>query len=434
MKKRLVAAFLFAISALGQAEEHLTIMSPHRKTIQDEFVPRFVEYYKKKYKETIKVDWIDQGGTENELRYVIAKYEKNNSTSGFDVFWGGGDMTFFELENRKLLETYNLPASLNFLPAKVVGIPLHSANKLWYGTALSSFGIFYNKPLLKMQKLAEPQTWADLGKPEYLDHISVADPRRSSTAMFMNLIMLESLGWEKGWQLLHALAGNARSFSQSSSDPIKAVVSGDVSIAPAIDFYAGAKISELGESNLGFALPVGQTILNSDPIGILKGPPHRLQAERFVEFVLSEEAQKILILRKGSKDGPRFSNLSRMAINPKAYENLEGQKLSALNPFQMGGEQMKISFDKLSNTRKLLADLMGALHIDTHSALRESWTNAVKTGTTADELQRNAAPPIAEKDVPELLKKWGDNSFRNRKINEWISFAQAKYKKKGASS
>ena len=44
----------------------------------------------------------------------------------------------------------------------------------------------------------------------------------------MSLIMLYSLGWDKGWKLLNSLAGNTRKFTHSSSDPIKAIITGDV--------------------------------------------------------------------------------------------------------------------------------------------------------------------------------------------------------------
>ena len=429
-----VTVSLFGFSLAGWADsDRLIIISPHRKSVQDEFIPRFIEHYQKTYKKPIQVDWLDQGGTETEMRYIAAKFEKDPKSSGVDVFWGGGDITFLELEKQGFLQAYKLPESLNAIPATVAGVPLRSPQNKWHGTALSSFGIFFNRLLLKIQKLPEPHKWEDLGKPVYLDHIIVADPRRSSTAMYMNLIMLEALGWEKGWHLLFALAGNTRSFSQSSSEPIKAVVAGDAAIAPAIDYYAASKINELGDSKLGFTLPVSETVFNSDPVGILTGAPHLLPAERFVAYLLSEEAQKIFILPKGAKDGPRYSTLARIGVNPRAYQNLNGQIPIVMNLYEYHGEQLKIAFDKLAASKRLLGDLIGALHIDTHSELKKAWTQAVKAGKAHEALAQLAAPPFSEKELPFLLEKWEDNIFRNRKINEWISYAQAKYKKKPES-
>ena len=94
------------------------------------------------------------------------------------------------------------------------------------------------------------------------------------------------------------------------------------------------KIGDLGRKNLGFALPEGQTVIDADPIGIIKGAPNRKAAERFVEFILSKEAQKILILPKGIEGGPKFSTLGRMSVNKAAYAETEGKRAGTANPFK----------------------------------------------------------------------------------------------------
>ena len=40
-----------------------------------------------------------------------------------------------------------------------------------------------------------------------------------------------------------------------------------------IDFYAQAKIGDLGKDNLGFTMPAGGTVMDPDPVAILKGAP-----------------------------------------------------------------------------------------------------------------------------------------------------------------
>ncbi len=425
----ILGMFLVGVSMFLNAEDDaLVILSPHRKSIQDEFVPRFVQYYKRTYKKNVNVDWIDQGGSENEIRYLLSKYDKNKNTANVDLFWGGGDANFIDLENHyKLLETFNLPKSLDAIPQNIIGVPLRSPKNQWYGTALSSFGLFFNKTILRTLKLPEPALWEDLGKSEYFNQISAADPRRSSTALLMSLIILETCGWKKGWEVLFAFSGNTLSFTQSSSDPIKAVVNGQAAIAPAIDFYAAAKVSELGSDKLGFTRPVGETVFNSDPIAILKGAPHKTVAERFIEFLLSEEGQRIYILEKGSKGGPIQNTLARMGVNPLAYKNLDkDQKLAADNLFDYHGEQKQVDFDKLARSKKVLGDLIGAMHMDTHSQLKKAWELARKNPKLLEEL---AKPPFEEKDLEGLVKQWDNNIFRNQKINAWIEIAQKKYSK-----
>jgi ABC-type Fe3+ transport system substrate-binding protein len=411
--------------------EKLVIISPHRKSIQDEFVPSFEKYYKEKYQREIKVEWLDQGGTENNVRYVVSKYKSTPQASGIDIFWGGGDVIFTDMENQGLLEAYPLPEPLRKeIPLRAAGVDLCSKANKWYATALSSFGIFYNKPLLARLKLPEPRSWEDLADPRYYDLISVADPRHSATSLFMQMLILYSDGWEKGWKTLAGMAGNTRNFTHSSSDPIKAVVSGDVAIATAIDFYAYAKIAELGSNALGFVLPEGKTVVNADPIAILKGAANSLQAQRFIEYLLSAPVQKRYILPKGHKEGPQIADLGRMAVNPLAYSSLADPRIIVTsNPFTMAEPKFQVDIAKLSKVDRLLGDLFGAVQVDNHRAYKQVWALLQKTKGSEKLQQDFVAPPLAETEMWSFAEKWGDNMLRNKTINGWIQSAEDRKQK-----
>ncbi|RZA14471.1 MAG: extracellular solute-binding protein, partial [Proteobacteria bacterium] len=259
----LLATVSLSMSLPATAKDSLVIISPHRKSIQDEYIPVFVEHYKKTFGEDVQVDWLDQGGTSDDVRFVRAKFTSNPKTSGVDIFWGGGTSVFVDLEKENYLAKYELSKELKpFIPDNASGVPLYDKTHTWYASALSSFGVFYNKRILEFDRKDVPKSFRELADFQHQGELSLSDPRRSGTANTMNAIILQTEGWEKGWQLLTELAGNTRSFTHSSSDPIKAVVSGDVSMAMAIDFYANAKIGDLGPQNLGFALPVGQAVLD----------------------------------------------------------------------------------------------------------------------------------------------------------------------------
>lgn len=425
-----------SVTATGAiAADKLIIISPHRKSIQDEFVPRFKDYYKATFKTDVDVDWIDQGGTSDDVRFVRAKLEKNPKTAGIDVFWGGGTSTFLDLNKEKALDRYDLPKELaTEVPDNAAGIPLYDKTHTWYATAMSSFGIFYNKKIIKMDALPEPKTWADLGDVKFKNQLSLADPRRSGTANTMNGIVLQSLGWDQGWELLTRLAGNVRSFTHSSSDPIKAVVAGDAAASMVIDFYATPKITDLGEDNLGFVLPPGQTILDPDPVAIIKGAPNRRTSERFVAWVLSADAQKILILPKGAEGGPKIEALGRMAVNTRAYKETEGKRTSAFNPFAQKAF-LKLDIEKSSKLQRPFNDLIGSIHVDTLSELKAAWQAVIKRGAKPEEVAALAKPPVTEAELLALADKWDDEVLRNKTINAWVEFAKAKYAKlvKGAS-
>ncbi|MEI8026126.1 MAG: extracellular solute-binding protein [Pseudomonadota bacterium] len=431
MKLKL-GTFLFATLLSGLAFEaafagdKVIIISPHRKSIQEEFVPKFKEYYKAKYKADVEVEWIDQGGTSDDIRFVSSKFSTNPKTSGIDIFWGGGASAFVDLAKDTFLAEYKLPADLKKqLPEKIAGVAMYDATQTWYGSAASSFGIFTNKKLLKIQRTEAPKIWADLANPKFEDQISATDPRHSGGAAIMNTIILQGYGWDKGWEILGNMAANVRKFTHSSSDPIKAVVSGDVSLAPTIDFYAAAKIGDLGAENLGFVLPTDFSVLDPDPVAILKGAPNRKVAERFMEFVLSADAQKLLVLPKGQAGGPVKDTLGRMAVNKDTYNQVQLKSISA-NPL-MFKTSFTLDAQKAAKLKNILNDLIGAIHIDIQNELKTAVKNLRKKGAKPAEISALLKPPMSEKEALALADKWDDDVFRNKTINTWINDYKSRY-------
>ncbi len=423
---RFVFVFFLAISFSLNAQDELTIISPHRKSIQQELIPLFKKFYKEKYKKEISVRWLDQGGTENNLRYLMGKYKKSPSSSGIDVFWGGGDLTFLELEKLRLLEKINLDEKLKQeLPKSAAGLELRSKEDYWFASAASSFGIFFNKTLLKWLNIAEPKTWQDLTDPKFYDLLSFADIRHSSSSLVLLTIILLGHSWEEAWKILMKVAGNTKQFTLSSAEPIKKVVTGDTVAAGSIDFYAYAKIAKLGAKSLGFVLPSQLTLLSSDPVAILKGAPHRRASERFVEFILSAKAQKLLILPKGEKDGPRFHTLARMAINPLAYKEV-GVRAMSISPFSLKAPSFNFDMQKITSSKQIISDLLATILIDLHSELKRAWAKVLKTNNQQQEMML-VRPPFERKELWIFAQKWSNESFRQRKINEWTKEFKQRY-------
>ncbi len=418
------------------AADRLIVISPHRKSLQDEVIPRFKKHYQDTYKSEVEVEWLDQGGTSDDMRFVASKFAGGKKSAQIDVFWGGGTGTFEELRRDGYLARYDLPKLLDAqLPPLIAGVPMRDiSGQSWYGAAASSFGIFYNKVLLeKINKLRpkdaqipEPRLWEDLGRPEYFGMVSAADPRRSGSANTVNSIIVQGLGWEKGWELLTSTAANTRKFTHSSSDPIRAVSDGDSLAAMAIDFYAAAKLDDHGPAKLGFTLPEGQTIVDPDPIAILRGAPNRLTAERFLQYVLSKEAQSLLVLSKGDPEGPSQYFLGRIATNSEVYKSV-GKRARTQDPFLM---KKSIEYDaaKAGKLKRVFDDLIGAILIDTHSELKKAWESHIKRGDTGTALAYLSKPPITEEEAIKLSDRWEDDVFRNQTINAWVQATRLKYK------
>lgn len=410
-----------------QAADKLVVISPHRKSIQNEYIPAFKEWYKKKYQADVDLEWLDQGGTNDDVKFIKSKFASNPKTSGVDVFWGGGTTAHSEISDAKLSDKINLSAELSKqIPKLVAGLPMSNKEQTYISQAVSTFGIFYNRTLLKLEKIAEPVTWMDLGDSRFRDRIVLTDPRKSGTSSVLNHIILESEGWDKGSELLFRMAGNTRHFTQSSSDPIKAIVSGDASATVAIDFYALAKIGDLGADKLGFVTPEGKSIIEGDPVTILKGAPNRKVADRFVEFILSVEGQTLLMLPKGTPGGPKIETLGRLAVNTEAYKNTDGKRTNPLNPFTAKGF-MKYDTEKAAKIRKVFDDMLGATMIDTHKELRVAWARVVKNGMKPADVAAFSKLPVSRADLDVLAAKWEDSVFKNEHINKWVQFSKEKF-------
>ena len=413
------------LSATAFANDQLVILSPHRKSMQEEFIPRFKDFYKKTYGTAVDVEWLDNGGTADAVRLLRTRFAKNPQSANVDIIWGGGTSAYLDLSGDQLLAKIPVPVGLS---ATIAGVPMYDKTQTWYATAMSSFGIFTNRKVLSLEGLTPPKHWEDLAGPKFRGQITLADPRHSGTALTMAMILLQAHGWDKGWSVLTRIAANTRAFTQSSSDPIKAVVAGDAAASMAIDFYAQPKVDELGADKLDFLLPDSETVLDPDPVAVAKGAPHAIVAARFVNYLLSLDAQKILILPKGAADGPRLATLGRMAVTTAAYEATEGRRVNAFNPFKQK-KFVALDLNKTVKLEHILGDLLGATQIDLQRELAAAWMAVIKRGLKPEEVAELTKAPVSEKELLALSAKWDDNVVRNQTINAWANAAKATYKR-----
>ncbi len=211
----------------------------------------------------------------------------------------------------------------------------------------------------------------------------------------------------------------------SSSAPVKAVISGAAVASLSIDYFALAKLGDLGPTNLGFQLPLDQTVVNVDPIVMLKGAPNLKAAGRFIEFLLSAATQKLFVLPKGVKEGPLFSTLGRLAVNTKTYDETEGLRVTPLNPFRLQMPSFVLDREHATKMQFVLADLIGAVLIDAHAELKSTVRYLRKTQRMGE--FKKIVFPITEEDVHKLALIWSDQSVRNRTINSWLTHARSLY-------
>lgn len=428
----LFCCMVFSVAV--SAQDKLVIISPHPESIESEFGGNFEKWYEAETGRSVKTDWRDVGGTSSNYRFIESEFKRVPDGIDIDIFFGGGTDSYLRLAGLGLLTSYKLPdAQLEQIPQSYHGIPVYDSKHRWYGAALSSFGIMYNDQLRELLQLPKTEKWEDLGDIALINKIGAADPRESGSAHMMYEIILQTHGWEKGFALLTKLGGNVKKFSAGSNVIPRDVGAGQVIYGLAIDFYAYSQIAALGADKIKYVMPTDGTVVNPDSIAILKGAPNIDVAKKFVQFVLSEQAQKLWMLRDTDDEGPKWKGgLNRASVLPALYDEL-GDRCVVTNPFALELSPFPYDADKGGARWDIVNDLFGILIIDSHKDLVDAWK---AIGKSKNDVKRYAAiaelvkMPITEEEAMRVAaEQWKDPIYRNEKIKEWGQFAKDKFKR-----
>ncbi len=463
-----------AVLVCGQpasAQDKLVIISPHWEGIETEFDQSFKGWYVKKTGRQVSIDWLDQGGSSSDFRFIESEFKRLPKGIGIDLFFGGGTDNYLKLADKGLLSPYKLPETqLARIPKEIFGIPVYDPEYRWYGAALSSFGIMYNEELRGLLKAPRIKTWKDLTHPKLAGRVGAADPRESGSAHMMYEIILQGYGWEKGFELITQLGANVRGFSAGANAIPRDVASGQVLYGMAIDFYAHGQIAVIGADKIKYIVPPDAAVVSPDSIAILKGAPNLAVAQKFLDFVLSDEAQKLWVLGDTDPEGPKWKGgLNRSSVVPALYDEL-GDRCVASNPFEL--DLTPIDYDAVKGGIRwdIVGDLIGALVIEPHRDLVNTWTAINKSEdpekraaaiqilgqvpiTEAEAMALSQIPDVSptpeDGNVPKTemvaqtdgnapttgmaateppQSEWQKPDFRNQKLKEWRAFAKEKFK------
>ncbi len=299
--------------------------------------------------------------------------------ASIDLFFGGGTYDHGVAagkgltvppwpEGRQPAAYFTAPDGTPLIPEWVAGERWRSPH--YIGTCISTFGICSNRDRLTDLGIGNPpRTWRDLADPRYFRQIGVADPTKSgSIAKAFEMIIqqecrlavdaagytgntIESFeaairaaglppgvlppevpadyqraiekGWENGLNLIRLIGANARYFTDAAGKVPIDVSNGDAAAGIVIDFYgryqAEFSRNQDGEPRMDYFTPLGGSSVSADPISLLRGAPNRELAVRFIEFVISEEGQKIWTYRPGTPGGPQRFALRRLPIRRDFY-------------------------------------------------------------------------------------------------------------------
>ncbi len=360
-----------------------------------------------------------------------AAFLASNVGCGIDLFFGGGTYDFAKqttagrFVRSAVIDRHPEWFTEDVIPLRYTGSDYRDKDGYWIGCVISSFGIIYNRDALARLGVAKPpESWADLTSPRYFGEVALCDPTKSGSIAqaFENVIQqrmqdrLKELraahpevagkvldaqaareGWTQGLQLLQLVGANSRYFTDTSQKPPIDVSTGNCAVGMCIDFYgrgqAEAALRRGGSDRLGYVSPPGGTVSSVDPIGVLRGAKNREEAEAFIEFVLSEDGQRLWNQKPGTPGGPLRYALRRLPVRKDYYAHAEWTAYRSdpeANPFAQK-DPLIYRPEWTGGIFREMAFIIRVMCQDTHDELRDSWRAINAAGVSADNRARALA-------------------------------------------
>jgi phosphoglycerate transport regulatory protein PgtC len=283
-------------------ENRLVIITSFSKDITEPYRQAF----QKKYPGT-KVE------VQNRNTNAAVTFIRETRSNPPDIMWASAPDAFEVLKKDKLLHKYQSKAT--GLAQKVGSYPVNDPDGTFIGFAASGYGIMYNTRYLKANNIPAPKEWDDLKKPVYFGHVGISAPSRSGTTHLTVETVLQGEGWDKGWAMLLEIGGNLAQVSDRSFGVPDAVNSGQYGVGIVIDFFGlSAKASGFP---VEFVYPTVTAIVPAN-VGIIANAKNQRAAEAFVEFLLSDEGQQILLDPKIQRLPVRLDTYKKA---PASYPN-----------------------------------------------------------------------------------------------------------------
>lgn len=389
----------------------LVIITPHNEQIRSEFAAGFDRWHRANYDgQGVIIDWRTPGGTSDIRKQIFAEYaaayrDGTLDNMSYDLLFGGGSYEHKKMKSGPSVqgsdEGVACSVPLDFTQEQLdewFGDPqigrarLYDADQQWFGTALSAFGIVYNRDVLRTIAAAkgtepiEPRTWSDLAHPDLQGWVALANPGQSGSICTTFEVILQLRGWSDGWKILREAGANSRYFADSSSKVPIDVSIGEAAAGMCIDFYGRYQSQSIerggGGDRVAYIDPFRESDIDPDPVSMLRGAPHPQLARRFIEFCLSEEGQALWQFEAtgsaGSEMGPTHYELRRMPIRRIMYERYLDRFVDKVNPFELA--RPIDNWD--GQIRTFIPPLFSAMCIDTHHELQEAWRAINEAGVS----------------------------------------------------
>lgn len=274
MKKQLAAILAFAAILMSccaaSATEHLLLYTSVKESLINELKKSFLILHPE-----IELD-VMVGGTGQLIKEV--EMQRRHGAIAADVLWHSEMADFFQLAREGLLMRYRSPNAwfLDLRPGK-------KTSDLFAAPRNVTMGIVYNTNLVQ----TIPKTWEDCASPQFRNSFLLADPTISGTSYGASVAITQYFGWK----LLEDMHRNGAIVDGGSSQVVEKVANGEVKACIGVDYIAMNWIKR--GAPLAIVYPPEMIVLPS-PVAIFAGTEHLEAAEKFVDFLFSDQGQQVI--------------------------------------------------------------------------------------------------------------------------------------------
>lgn len=336
----------------------------------------------------------------------------------------------------------------------------------YYGVCFSSFGICANIVRLRQAGFevtdsAFPlRSWRDLSDPRLFNAVGLADPSKSGsiTKCFEMLIQRQmqdtmgvlqaqvdtgainqeqalNQGWRDAINLIKRIGGNSSYLTFSASKVPMDTAMGQIAAGMCIDFYGRSQAEwtnqHQGETVMLFQTPEAASTLSADPVGLLRGAAHPELARMFIDFLLSQEGQRLWGYRAGTAGGPQKYSLHRLPVRRDVYTPQDRLSMSApeadpfalANAFQYQGSWTGPLFD-------VMRILIKVMVIDCEPELRGAWKAILAAGGPEAQPEAMAAfeaLPFEHSQSRQVAATLREAESRTNTTRDWLLFFRSHF-------
>ena len=252
------------------------VYSPHGRDLLTLVQHRFEQLHP-----DVVVHWLDMGSQE-----VYDRLRSERANPQADVWFGGPGTIFARGVRDSLLEP--------FRPSWAAAIAPHGrgAGDTYWAVYLTPAVIVYAAEALSQEQA--PQDWDDLLDPRWTGKVLIRDPLASGTMRAVWGMLIE-----RGLKATGDTAAGFRWLRRLDAQTKEYVLNGQLLVQKIIRREGLVTIWDLPDIllnkrdglPLGYVFPRSGAPVIEDAIGVVRNARHRAQAEAFVEWVASPEAQ-----------------------------------------------------------------------------------------------------------------------------------------------